>query len=203
MRWAAFPRSSSSTARESFALPSPAGTRETSSVSRPSSTVSSPRNSLKLSDTISHIPIGMMPPPPAPPVTSRYAGPKLATYAALILFFELALIRYTAGYVHVFSFYLNFVLIATFLGMGVGLLRAEQVRVLKWIAVPAMVLLFVTIALFANVRIAVPSDPNEFLWAIIADMGRHSIPLPIVATSLFALCAIFFIPLGALFGAEF
>ena len=47
-------------------------------------------------------------------------GLKLATYSGLILFFELALIRYTAGYVHLFSFYLNFVLIATFLGMGVG-----------------------------------------------------------------------------------
>src|SRR5256885_16777235 len=90
----------------------------------------------------------------------------IAGYSALILFFELALIRYTAGYVHVFSFYLNFVLIATFLGMGVGLLRAEYARLLKWIAVPATVLLFVSIALFANVEIAVPKDPNEPLWAI-------------------------------------
>ncbi len=32
---------------------------------------------------------------------------------------------------------------------------------------------------------------------------KHAIPLPIVATSLFALCSIFFVPLGALLGAEF
>jgi spermidine synthase len=137
------------------------------------------------------------------PAPSRRTGPRLATYSALILFFELALIRYTAGYVHVFSFYLNFVLIATFLGMGVGLLRAEHARLLKWIAVPAMALLFITIALFANVRIAVPSDPNEFLWSVINDTDKHAIPLPVVATSLFALCAIFFVPLGALLGGEF
>lgn len=87
--------------------------------------------------------------------------------------------------------------------MGVGLLRAESARLLKWIAIPAMLLLFITIALFANVRIAVPQDPNEFLWAVIADQSKHAIPLPIVATSLFALCAIFFVPLGALLGAEF
>jgi spermidine synthase len=115
----------------------------------------------------------------------------------------LALIRYTAGFVHVFSFYLNFVLIATFLGMGVGLLRAEQARLLKWIAVPAMLLLFITVALFANVRIAVPNDPNEFLWSIVVDNYKHAIPLPVVAVSLFALCSIFFVPLGALLGAEF
>ena len=142
-------------------------------------------------------------PADASPSASYRAGPRLAAYSALILFFELALIRYTAGYVHVFSFYLNFVLIATFLGMGVGLLRAEQARLLKWIALPAMLLLFITVALFANVRIAVPSDPNEFLWSVIVDSYKHAIPLPVVAVSLFALCSIFFVPLGALLGAEF
>ena len=94
-------------------------------------------------------------------------------------------------------------LIATFLGMGVGLLRAEHARLLKWIAIPAMLLLFITVALFANVRIAVPVDPNEFLWSVIIDSYKHAIPLPVVAVSLFALCSIFFVPLGALLGAEF
>jgi hypothetical protein len=55
----------------------------------------------------------------APPRADREAIVRLAGYSFLILFFELALIRYTAGYVRVFGFYLNFVLIATFLGMGV------------------------------------------------------------------------------------
>jgi len=143
----------------------------------------------------------------APPVYGQASplrtGLRLATYSALILFFELALIRYAAGYVHVFSFYLNFVLIATFLGMGVGLLRAEHAGLLKWIAVPAMLLLFVTIALFANAKITVPADPNEFLWGIFSDGAKKGIPLLVVAASLFALCSIFFVPLGALLGAEF
>ena len=137
------------------------------------------------------------------PVSWLDGGPRLALYSALILFFELALIRFTAGYVHVFSFYLNFVLIATFLGMGVGLLRAEHSRLLKWIAIPAMLLLFVTIALFMNIRISVPSDRNEFLWGIFSDAPKRSVPLLVVASSLFGVCAIFFVPLGALLGAEF
>ncbi len=57
---------------------------------------------------------------------SASAALKLASYTGLILFFELAWIRYTSGYVRVFGFYQNFVLIATFLGMGVGLLRASS-----------------------------------------------------------------------------
>ena len=138
----------------------------------------------------------------ADPIAGRYA-PRLAIYSALILFFELALIRYTAGYVHVFGFYLNFVLIATFLGMGVGLLRAPQAALLKWIAGPAMLMLFGAVALFATTRITVPADPNESLWGIFTDASARAIPLVVVAASLFALCSLFFVPLGALLGAEF
>lgn len=133
------------------------------------------------------------------------AGLRIACYSALILFFELALIRYTAGYVRVFGFYLNFVLIATFLGMGVGLLRSEQSEWLKWAAIPASLLLFGAIAFFAEVHIAVPRDPNEFVWSIAdpANADARRVSLPVVVASLFALLSAFFIPLGAQLGANF
>jgi hypothetical protein len=38
---------------------------------------------------------------------------RLAAYSFLILFLELALIRYVPGYVRVFGFYVNLVVIAT------------------------------------------------------------------------------------------
>ena len=129
---------------------------------------------------------------------------RLACYSGLILFFELAFIRYTAAYVRVFSFYLNFVLIATFLGMGVGLLRAASAKQLKWIAGPATLLLLGAVAFFGMSPIAVPQDPNEFVWGIFSDTGTgHQIPMLPVVGALFALCALFFVPLGALLGAEF
>ncbi len=130
---------------------------------------------------------------------------RIATYSALILFFELALIRYTAGYVRVFAFYLNFVLIATFLGMGVGLLRAAQARQLRWIGVIASPLLFAAVWFFARAHIAVPADPDEFVWGIFVSGGSltRDVPLSVAVASLFTLCALFFIPLGALLGAEF
>lgn len=135
----------------------------------------------------------------------RGPAPRIAAYSALILFFELALIRYTAGYVRVFAFYLNFVLIATFLGMGVGLLRADHAGRLRWLAVVAGPVLFAAVWYFASVRIAVPADPDEFVWGIfVTGTGlTHDVPLSVVVATLFALCAVFFIPLGALLGAEF
>jgi SAM-dependent methyltransferase len=130
---------------------------------------------------------------------------RIAAYSALILFFELALIRYTAGYVRVFAFYLNFVLIATFLGMGVGLLRASQAQRLRWMAVVVTPLLFGAVWFLARSRIAVPADPDEFVWGIFVASSTLSreIPLSLVVAALFTLCALFFVPLGALLGAEF
>jgi hypothetical protein len=132
-------------------------------------------------------------------------GIRIASYTALILFFELALIRYTAGYVRLFGFYLNFVLIATFLGMGVGLLRARDADTLKWVAAPMLLLLFGAIALFSETHIRVPHDPGDYLWGVNQPRAATSREMPLfaVTAALFALCALFFIPLGAQLGANF
>jgi hypothetical protein len=130
---------------------------------------------------------------------------RLACYSGLILFFELAFIRYTSAYVRVFGFYLNFVLIATFLGMGVGLLQAQRATYLKWMAPAAMVMLTGAVGYFSASRIAVPNDQHEFLWGIFnttSNAGQR-IPMVLAVTALFALSALFFVPLGALMGAEF
>jgi hypothetical protein len=140
---------------------------------------------------------------PAPP-PDRHVALRLACYTGLILFFELAWIRYTSAYVRVFGFYQNFVLIATFLGMGVGLLRARAAQRIKWIAPPAALALLGAVAGFSVARIAVPNDPNEFLWGIFSNTGpTRSVPLLVVVAVLFAFVALFFVPLGALVGEQF
>ena len=140
-----------------------------------------------------------------PPADDRGGALRLACYSGLILFFELAFIRYTSAYVRVFGFYLNFVLIATFLGMGVGLLQAQRAPFLKWIAPATMVMLTGAVGYFSASRIAVPSDQHEFLWAIFntSSSAGQRIPMVLAVTALFALSALFFLPLGALMGAEF
>lgn len=151
-------------------------------------------------------------PPIAPPYDagaldgqSRTAAVRLATYTLLILFFELAFIRYTAGLVRVFGFYLNFVLIAAFLGMGVGLLRAGDARRIRWLALPASLLLMGAIIYLSGGHIAVPTGQSEYLWAVFLDDedGRRAVPLLWAVITLFTLLALFFVPLGALMGAEF
>src|SRR5918999_888441 len=141
----------------------------------------------------------------APDRTPATAAARLAVYTLLILFFELAFIRYTAGHVRVFGFYLNFVLIAAFLGMGVGLLRADSAHRLKWLAVPASLMLIGAIVYLAGGLIAVPRSESEHLWSVFleADDGRRAVPLLWAVVALFTLLALFFVPLGALVGAEF
>jgi len=139
----------------------------------------------------------------APARHPHAAALRLAAYTLLILVFELALIRYTAAYVRVFAFYSNFVLIAAFLGMGVGLLRADAAQLLKWLAIPAALLLVGAVSYLAGTPIAVPQGPAEHLWAVFEESGRSGVPLALVVVVLFGLCTFFFVPLGALMGAEF
>ncbi|GAC1477984.1 MAG: hypothetical protein NVS1B4_21380 [Gemmatimonadaceae bacterium] len=133
-----------------------------------------------------------------PPAALRVAG-----YAALVLYLELAIIRYAAGYVRVFGFFLNFVLIAAFLGTGVGMLRSRQQRQVRWIAPFAFPALAVAVAMFAVIPIDVPRDTHEYLWNAFAASAPHHVSLLTVVVVLFTLCATLFVPLGAQFGAEF
>src|SRR3712207_4895697 len=135
-----------------------------------------------------------VPAPVEPDRARRHAALRLVAYSSLILFFELALIRYTASYVRVFGFYSNFVLIAAFLGMGVGLLRADAAERLKWLAVPASLLLVGAVVYLSRMVIAVPQGPAEHFWTVFEGGGREGVPLLLAVVGLFGLCTVFFVP---------
>lgn len=136
--------------------------------------------------------------------SSRAIALRLAAYSGLILFFELAFIRYASAYVRVFGFYQNFVLIATFLGMGVGLMRARSAQTIKWLGAPALVALVGAVYYFSRAAITMPTTTDEYVWGIFVHRdGAKQIPLLQVVAALFALCALFFVPLGASLGAQF
>lgn len=136
---------------------------------------------------------------------NQLSGMRLAGYAFLILFLELALIRYVSAYVRVFGFYLNMVLIATFLGMGVGLLRASAALTLRWLFLPALPMLLGAVHFFANAIVRPPADPDEFIWGVFFELAPTVRQVGITPTViiLFALCALVMVPLGALLGREF
>lgn len=130
---------------------------------------------------------------------------RVLAYSFLILFLELALIRYIPGHVRVFGFYLNFVLIAAFLGTGVGLLRSDREARLRWLATPGLLLVVGLVYVFSRMVVRAPVDRNEFVWGVFGELGT-AMPrigiLPVVSL-LFVSCAILFVPLGSALGSVF
>src|SRR5260221_12019919 len=57
---------------------------------------------------------------------ARSPRPRLLLSSALMLFLELALIRWTASNIVHLGYFSNFVLLGSFLGVGIGFLRANR-----------------------------------------------------------------------------
>jgi SAM-dependent methyltransferase len=63
---------------------------------------------------------------PGPAPIDRPSPARLVLLSFLMLFVELGLIRWSGAYIVYLSFFTNFVLLASFLGVGVGFLRARS-----------------------------------------------------------------------------
>ncbi|SRR5216683_3732908 len=70
---------------------------------------------------------------------------RLVTLSFLMLFVELALIRWTGANIIYLSYFSNFVLLGSFLGIGIGFLRARaRVNLFPWVAIVlALLIIFV------------------------------------------------------------
>jgi Spermine/spermidine synthase domain len=67
-------------------------------------------------------------PAPAGPDSRLGERPRLVLASFLMLFAELALIRWVSAYIVYVAYFTNFVLLASFLGIGLGFLRARRPR---------------------------------------------------------------------------
>jgi len=121
----------------------------------------------------------------------------------LVLFLELACIRYIPAQVRFFGYYTNFVLLAAFLGSGLGLVAGARARRLVALWPVAATLLFVAVFLLRNVVTRQPR--GEFLWGLYGAAAPGAVRMGLVPTVLvlFALCALAFLPLGARLGELF
>jgi hypothetical protein len=81
-------------------------------------------------------------------LTDRGSPARLIVLSFLMLFVELGLIRWSGSYVVYLAFFTNFVLLASFLGVGVGFLRARAARDLFGWAPVALALFLLFIAVF-------------------------------------------------------
>src|SRR5438874_9518544 len=86
----------------------------------------------------------------APPIATLRAD--LVIRSALLLFVELWIIRWTGSYVVYLSYFENFLLLASFLGIGIGFLRAGHARDLsRW--APVALAVYVSVVLLFPVEI--------------------------------------------------
>jgi hypothetical protein len=119
---------------------------------------------------------------PLTPISDRIAPPSKAgraidiaicTFGILAL--ELALIRWTGGQIRIVAYFANLILIAAFLGMGLGVVLGRRRPQLVHAALPALAVLAAILALAAPlglVDMRFP-DPTIYLWQ--GDMQARSL----------------------------
>jgi len=141
-----------------------------------------------------------------------YTRRGLILSSVLSLFLELMLIRWISSEVRIFAYFKNFVLIACFLGFGVGCYLCR--RVIPVIALIAPLIFFVFLiqlpwnalrAVIAALPVLLGATSEMQIWGVGAmQMTPHAafgLGLAAVVTlPIFALLAVAFIPLGQLVG---
>ena len=133
----------------------------------------------------------------------------------LVLFFELACIRWFAAYVVFLQFFTNVVLIASFLGMSCGCLAARQRRDwLDYFPFIALGTVVAALALFAiyhywsglSIDVGGQASPQEVFFGTEyrnPDVAQFVVPIEAVAAVFFVLLALMFVGLGQVLGRAF
>lgn len=117
------------------------------------------------------------------------------------LFIEMALIRIIPGYIRIVSYFSNLILIASFFGLGIGYMLANnRINMFKWFylalfPIPALVLFF-------NKTAVRPTSGIEVFWLAYNKMLNDISLLPVIFL-VFGIVAVFFIPLGQKMGQLF
>ena len=79
----------------------------------------------------------------------------------LVLFLEIALIRWMPAYIRLLSYFSNFILLASFLGIGLGcLLAPARVRLFKWF--PLAQAIVIAAVYFFRLEVAVPTSGSIY-----------------------------------------
>jgi len=137
------------------------------------------------------------------PTAERGDALRLFLAAFTALFLELALIRFEPAYVRVVGYYTNLVLIASFLGLGVGFLVSGSKRRLEGLLLPLVLVVAVAVQFFHGVTVLNPENSERPFWLF--DYGEDALRLsitPVVLTH-FVLTAAALVPIGQVMGRLF
>ncbi|TMD77987.1 MAG: hypothetical protein E6I97_07935, partial [Chloroflexi bacterium] len=117
-----------------------------------------------------------------------------------MLFFELLCIRWIPSYVRYLSYFNNFLLLASFLGIGLGMLSARRERF--WFP-PFPVLLALLVVIIAKMKFQLLITSTQVLYYGIADQPSVQAENFLVLPIIFGIVTLCFIPLARSFGQLF
>jgi SAM-dependent methyltransferase len=158
----------------------------------------------------------------AAPVEAQFSLEKVRLQALnlflvgfLVLFLELACIRWFAAYVVFLQFFTNVLLIASFLGMSCGCLAARQPR--DWLGHFPFIALGAVVAAFAvsrvydhwsglSIDVGGQASPQEVFFGTEyrpPDVAQFVLPIEAVAGVFFVLVALMFVGFGQVLGRAF
>lgn len=149
------------------------------------------------------------------PMTERQIGFHLFLVGFLVLFFELACIRWFAAYVVFLQFFTNVALIASFLGMSCGCLAARSRR--DWLAyfpttmglaVVAALSIYFVYHLWSGMVIEVGHQisPQQVFFGTgyrNPNVAKFTVPIELVMAVFFIMIAMMFVGLGQVLGRSF
>ena len=121
----------------------------------------------------------------------------------LMLFYELAFIRFLPSIVLSLAYFSNIVLLSCFLGFGLGCLLAQRRDLFPWFP---LILFSVVVALFAfrRIEVVMPEGSGEWVWSQYSRnvVARPWLTLGILPTlvAVFLLNVVAFIPIGQQIG---
>ena len=134
----------------------------------------------------------MIDPRPAPPLIAG-PRPRIFLVSFSLLFFELLCIRWIPSYVRFLSFFTNFLLLASFLGMGLGILAARRPRL--WLPPFPLLLLLVTAATALN-RFELRVYSTDVLYYGVGEAAGVALKSYLALPLLFGLVTAAFVPLA-------
>ena len=118
-------------------------------------------------------------------------GVRLFGLAFLTLYLELSLIRFASAHVLYLGYFSNFVLVAVFLGIGLGFL-AEKKKLRLFPAVPVLVTLVVGFILIARIDMLDVARESEMLYFSSDRWDDQTLPLWLALSLLFGITALLF-----------
>jgi len=140
---------------------------------------------------------------PLPPVAVLSGAPvRLLLTSATVLFVELLLIRWIPANVRYVGFFSNFLLMSSFLGIGLGILLGR--RGVRLPVSPFPILLLATVILVYGAQLNIQArDPNEFFFGLEQSTSADTnfVVLPLLVVLVTALIATLALPLGPLLRA--